>query len=85
MQNEVDDTSVFIYLADNKVYFLASSIISNGLLIVKNEKGKTILQKVITDTNQGFLTIARKLKSKLKKVTICIISTEINYEKKLNL
>ena len=85
VQKEKEIAKVLIYSIGNTIYFLSSSVISDGLLIVKNEEEKTISETVISNSNYGYLEIDKRIMTKLKTTTITIISNEINYEKKLNL
>ena len=83
MQKETDKINVLIYTAGSSIFFLASSVISNGLLVVKDKKGKTLKQNVISNSNYGILEIENDISDNNKTITACIISKEITYEKNL--
>jgi len=85
VEKENELAKVLIYSIGNTIYFLSSAIISDGLLIAKNEQEKTISETVISNSNYGYLEIDKRTMAKLKATTVTIISNEINYEKKLNL
>lgn len=83
MQDKVDEINVLIYADGDTIYFLSSSVISDGLLIVKNEKEKTISKKNIENSNYGYLKIPLEMVTRHKTATICINSNKVNYEKKM--
>jgi hypothetical protein len=85
VKTEKETAKVLIYAIGNTIYFLSSAVISDGLLVAKNEQEKTISEKVILNSNYGCLEIDSTIMTKTKTATVSIISNEINYEKKLNL
>lgn len=83
MKDRAGKINAMIYPIGNIIYFLTTSIISNGAFVLISEEKETLIKKEITNTNYGFLSIPEDLILMLKSATVCIISSEINYEKKL--
>ena len=76
MQEKANNEILF-YWVDNDIYFIASTVISQGLFIAKNDDGKPIGQKVLSNCNSEHLSIPPKTKS----VVVSIISENLQYTK----
>jgi|APSaa5957512622_1039677.scaffolds.fasta_scaffold12186_3 hypothetical protein len=83
MKNKAEEINIMIYAVSNKICFLSSSIIKHGLLLLKNTDGELLKQKIITNSNSDFLTISSETKINNRQLNICIVSDEVNYEKRM--
>lgn len=78
MQNDKNNGVIF-YWVDSDICFISSAVIPEGLFIAKNENGKTINQKILSNCNSGHLSISKKNKT----VEVSIISGELQFTKTL--
>ena len=83
MKNKAEEINIMVYVVKNKICFLSSSIIKHGLLLLKNTDGELIKQKIITNSNSDFLTINTESKTYNRQLNVCIVSNEVNYEKRM--
>ena len=81
MQNKITDVVVLPYSIGNKIYFISSTIISEGLLTVKDMDGSLMAQKILSNCNEDHITVSKNIKT----VEISIISENINYRKTIKL
>ncbi len=76
MLNEIN-SDVLFYWVDNDIYFISSTLISQGLFIAKNKEGKAISQKIVSNCNSEHLSIPKSYKT----VVVSLISENFQYTK----
>ncbi len=81
LQTNKEEINVLVYTSYNEIYFVASSVIRQGLLTIREPDESIVYQKAILNSNYEHIT----LPIEIKKVIVYILSDEINYEKTLML
>jgi len=82
--NAIDkEITVLVYVVGDKLCFMTSSLVAKGVLQMRDDNGSIIKQKVISNSNFDYMTISNNIRINNKTITVCIISNEISYEKRL--